>query len=225
MADPRDGRKGRGRGRAGGASGAYPERVLVRLATLEDAGVLAAAMAQVADDGDWLATQAPVDLPAAELRFQTAAVSPAHALWVLEDDDGRVAGCLGLHPTHATGVATLGMFVLGSARGRGGGRALLEAGLAHARSAELHKVELEVWPENARAIGLYARTGFAVEGLRRDHYRRRDGSLRSALMMGLAVGSATADPVGPAVGGPVLDAGAPTSAEPGEDEVGGGSGD
>ncbi|MCA1690134.1 MAG: GNAT family N-acetyltransferase [Actinobacteria bacterium] len=124
----------------------------VRLATLEDAELLAAAMARVAEEADWLATQAPVDLPAAELRFETAAVSPAHSLWVLEDA-GRVVGCLGLHPTHATGVATLGMFVLGSARGRGGGRALVEAALAHARAAELHKVELEVWPENARAIG------------------------------------------------------------------------
>jgi putative acetyltransferase len=199
--------------------------VLVRLATLEDAGVLAAAMAQVADDGDWLATQAPVDLPAAELRFQTAAVSPAHALWVLEDDDGRVAGCLGLHPTHATGVATLGMFVLGSARGRGGGRALLEAGLAHARSAELHKVELEVWPENARAIGLYARSGFVVEGLRRDHYRRRDGSLRSALIMGISVAAATADATYPMVRLPLFDSGDPTLAERVDDELAAGFGD
>jgi putative acetyltransferase len=199
--------------------------VRVRLATLEDAGVLAAAMAQVADEADWLATQAPVDVPAAELRFQTAAVSPAHALWVLEDPGGRVAGCLGLHPTHARGVATLGMFVLGAARGRGGGRALLEAALAHARAAELHKVELEVWPENARAIGLYARSGFVVEGLRRDHYRRRDGSLRSALIMGISVAAATADATYPTVRLPLFDSGDPTLAERVDDELAAGFGD
>jgi CheY-like chemotaxis protein len=59
----------------------------------------------------------------------------------------------------------------------------VEAMLEHARSCGAHKVELEVWPDNARAIALYVSAGFEVEGLRRDHYRRRDGSLRSALLM------------------------------------------
>lgn len=40
-----------------------------------------------------------------------------------------------------------------------------------------------MWTDNARAIALYASAGFAVEGVRRDHYRRRDGSLRSTLLM------------------------------------------
>jgi putative acetyltransferase len=160
--------------------------VLVRLATVEDADSLAAAMAEVAAEGDWLATQAPVDLAEAALRFHTAAVSPSHSLWVLERD-GRVAGCAGLHPTVAVGVASLSMLVLARARGQGGGRALVAAALEHGRASALHKVELEVWTSNARAIAFYARAGFAVEGLRRDHYRRRDGSLRSALIMALAV--------------------------------------
>ena len=30
---------------------------------------------------------------------------------------------------------------------------------------------------------LYATSGFEVEGLKRDRYRRKDGSLRSALLM------------------------------------------
>lgn len=34
-----------------------------------------------------------------------------------------------------------------------------------------------------QTVALYARSGFAVEGFRRDHYRRRDGSLRSTLLM------------------------------------------
>ncbi len=39
-----------------------------------------------------------------------------------------------------------------------------------------------VWPDNA-AIMLYRSAGFQEEGLRREHYRRLDGSLRSALIM------------------------------------------
>lgn len=77
----------------------------------------------------------------------------------------------------------LGMAILAEARGRGGGRALLNAILEHARPAGAHKVELEVWVDNARTIALCASVGFEVEGLRRDHYRRRNGQLRSALIM------------------------------------------
>jgi RimJ/RimL family protein N-acetyltransferase len=81
------------------------------------------------------------------------------------------------------GVFSLAMAILPQARGKGGGRSLLEAVMQHARAAGAHKVELEVFPHNARAIAVYAAAGFEVEGIRRDHYRRRDGTLRSTLMM------------------------------------------
>jgi RimJ/RimL family protein N-acetyltransferase len=104
------------------------------------------------------------------------------ALWVLEDDES-VVGIAGLHQTRAPGVMSLGMAIVTRARGRGGGRMLLEAVLDHARAAALRKVELEVFTDNAPAIGLYARHGFEVEGLRRRHHRRADGSVRDALLM------------------------------------------
>ncbi len=67
---------------------------------------------------------------------------------------------------------------------------LVERALRWAREEpEAHKVELEVWPENERAIALYEALGFEHEGLRRNHYRRRDGSLRSAVLMAIAVGA------------------------------------
>jgi putative acetyltransferase len=75
------------------------------------------------------------------------------------------------------------MAILHEARGQGGGRALLEAILEHAQTTGAHKVELEVWIDNARAIALYASAGFEVEGLRPNHYRRCDGHLRSSLVM------------------------------------------
>jgi putative acetyltransferase len=59
----------------------------------------------------------------------------------------------------------------------------LESIVEHASSRGAHKVELEVWIDNVRAIALYTSAGFEVEGLRRDHYRRRDGRLKSALIM------------------------------------------
>ena len=40
-----------------------------------------------------------------------------------------------------------------------------------------------MWPDNEPAVALYSSAGFEREGLRRDHYRRRDGSLRSSVLM------------------------------------------
>ena len=92
-------------------------------------------------------------------------------MWVL-CDGGRVVGTT-TALERVTGVLSLGMMLLPEARGRGGGRALLDAVLEHARGAGAHKVDLEVWPDNGRAITLYAAAGFTVEGLRDRHYRRR----------------------------------------------------
>jgi ribosomal protein S18 acetylase RimI-like enzyme len=98
-----------------------------------------------------------------------------------------VVGNAGLHES-VPGVVYFGMAILPEARGQGGGRALLAAILEHARSRGIHKVELEVWPDNGRAIALYTSAGFEFEGLRRDHYRRRDGTLRSAIVMARLLG-------------------------------------
>lgn len=143
---------------------------------------MARVMAVVAEEG-LIATEPPVDLAARAERFRTKIEAEgAAAMWVLEDG-GSVVGTAGIQESGAPGVLSLGMAILPEARGRGGGRALLEAIVEHARCSGAHKLELEVWPDNAPAIGLYASAGFEIEGYRRDHYRRRDGSLRSALLM------------------------------------------
>jgi RimJ/RimL family protein N-acetyltransferase len=157
--------------------------MLVRRATPQDADAFAAVVAAVAAEDRWIGTEPPVDVAQRAARLRTL-LAEGDTLWVLEDDSGAVVGTLGLHATGVEGVAALGMCIVEHARGRGGGHAFMKTALAHARAdPALHKVELEVWPDNARAIALYERYGFAVEGLRRDHYRRRDGSLRSSLIM------------------------------------------
>jgi RimJ/RimL family protein N-acetyltransferase len=139
-------------------------------------------LAAVAEE-NFIATQPPVDLEQRAARFREIIErgDPA-AIWILEDDDGRQVGHAVVEES-VRGVLTLGMAILADARGRGGGRALLDAVQRHARAVGAHKISLEVWTDNARAISLYAAAGFEVEGLRRDHYRRRDGTLRSALIM------------------------------------------
>jgi RimJ/RimL family protein N-acetyltransferase len=154
----------------------------VRAARSEDTEAMALIMAAVAEEGS-IATEPPVDVAVFAKRFQNILDgSGRDAIWVLEAD-GRVVGIAGALESGPPGVLSLGMAILQEARGQGGGRTLIEAILAHARSSGAHKIELEVWPDNARAISLYVTAGFEVEGMRRNHYLRRDGSLRSTLLM------------------------------------------
>ena len=148
----------------------------------EDAEGFAAVVAAVAAEDRWIATQPPVDVAAFAERVRGTLEQGDDVLWVLEDEGG-IVGTLGLHTTRARGVLSLGMCIVEHARGRGGGRALVAAALEHAQASPAHKVELEAWPDNERAIALYRSFGFEVEGERRLHYRRRDGTLRSSLIM------------------------------------------
>ena len=66
-----------------------------------------------------------------------------------------------------TGV--LGIGVLSSYRGQGIGKALLETTLNAAKNKGLTRIELYVRTDNERAIKLYEKFGFVVEGVLRKH--------------------------------------------------------
>ena len=153
----------------------------VRPATLDDVAPMARAMKVIADEGRWIATESSATIEDLEARFRGGVETDGHFLFALIDG-GELVGAVGLHPSRTAGVLALGMWILPEWRGRGGGRMLVEAALA-ARPASAHKIELEVFPDNEVAIGLYRSVGFEEEGLRRDHHRRGDGSLRSTLIM------------------------------------------
>jgi putative acetyltransferase len=107
--------------------------------------------------------------------------------WVAEVD-GRVVGTAGLH--RDWGRADLFMWVLRDHRGTGIGTALLDATLAWARAdPDVFKVTLQHWPHNVAAHALYRRAGFVQEGYLHAHWRRADGSLWDAVVMGLGVGT------------------------------------
>jgi RimJ/RimL family protein N-acetyltransferase len=70
-------------------------------------------------------------------------------------------------PIHAhTGV--LGMALLPPFRGQGIGAELIRRSLAAAKAFGFHRVELTVREDNANAVALYKKFGFATEGLQRD---------------------------------------------------------
>jgi len=74
-----------------------------------------------------------------------------------------------------THCGTLGMGVTASARGRGIGRKLIDAGLAEADKLGIDRVELLVLGSNIVARTLYESAGFTLEGIKR-RARRLDGT-------------------------------------------------
>jgi RimJ/RimL family protein N-acetyltransferase len=160
-----------------------PPAVTVRPATPADVDTLVAMLAEVAAEGRWIGTEAPVDVERRRRRM-VEDVEGEDAIVLVAEADGTPVGQLGLHLARY-GVADLGMAVATGWRGRGVGTALMAEAVARARTAGAHKIALQVWPHNAAAIALYERFGFQREGYLTRHYRRRSGELWDAIIMGL----------------------------------------
>jgi ribosomal protein S18 acetylase RimI-like enzyme len=78
--------------------------------------------------------------------------------------------------------ATLAIGVLQSHWSKGVGRALIDEAVARSVQAGVTRLELTVHTTNTRAISLYQRTGFEVEGLRRQSLRVRGQYVDEYLM-------------------------------------------
>jgi RimJ/RimL family protein N-acetyltransferase len=157
--------------------------VLVRPARERDLDAIVELFVEVAAEGRWIGTEAPVDRDRRRRRLASS-LEEERSVVLVAEAGGRIVGQLGMELA-GYGVAELGMLVAEGWRGRGVGSVLLREGIAWARGAGAHKVALQVWPHNAAAIALYEKFGFQREGLLRRHYRRRNGELWDAVVMGL----------------------------------------
>jgi RimJ/RimL family protein N-acetyltransferase len=157
--------------------------VVVRPAREQDLDAIVELFVEVAAEGRWIGTEPPVDRDRRRRRLAETLDQDREVVLVAEAG-GRIVGQLGMDLA-GYGVADLGMLVSEGWRGRGVGSALLRAGIEWARGAGAHKVALQVWPHNAAALALYEKFGFQREGLLRGHYRRRNGELWDAIVMGL----------------------------------------
>ncbi len=100
-------------------------------------------------------------------------------LLLVAERAGEIVGSSGLHPTgpaiRRRHVLSLGISVSQEAQGQGVGSALMQAMCDYAdRWMGVLRIELTVYVDNARAIALYRKFGFAMEG-RHVGYALRDG--------------------------------------------------
>jgi RimJ/RimL family protein N-acetyltransferase len=154
--------------------------IIVRPARPEDLDAALDLYADVAAEGIHVAGEAPVDKPARRKQWLES-LARADSVTLVAEVDGEIVGLAGLEGKE---VAELGMVVASGWRRRGIGTRLMEALIAWARSVGAHKISLHVWPHNAAALRLYEKFGFEREGYLRKHYRRRNGKMWDAVVMG-----------------------------------------
>lgn len=110
-------------------------------------------------------------------RFSTPVDTQTAELQLLAFDGERLVGSAGLHPTgpalRRRHVMSFGMGVLPEAQGLGVGKALVAALIRQADDwLGVLRLELTVFVDNERAIGLYERFGFQHEGRMRAYAMR-----------------------------------------------------
>jgi RimJ/RimL family protein N-acetyltransferase len=159
---------------------------IVRPALEDDLDVLVDQTWAVAAEGRWIGAEVPFDRDARRARLATLITGESSTMLVADTAPTGGPGVVG-HISVAIapyGVAEIGMLIAEGWRGQGLGRTLLGAAIAWAAANGAHKMALEVWPHNTAALRLYSAAGFVEEGRKRRHYRRRNGELWDALLMG-----------------------------------------
>jgi phosphinothricin acetyltransferase len=114
-----------------------------------------------------------------------AARLPAHR-FVAEDSDGVVLGWVAVSPVSSrpvyAGVVEHSVYVASDARGRGVGRALLDALIASTEAAGIWTIQSGVFPENTASLALHERAGFRVVGTR-ERVGRHHGQWRDVVLI------------------------------------------
>ncbi|HJW70622.1 MAG TPA: GNAT family N-acetyltransferase [Candidatus Binatia bacterium] len=131
-----------------------------------------AMFATVAAEGRWVGTEGGFDQDRRAAMYAESLANPSSHRFLIAVAGGEI-----IASAHAQlapyGVAEIGMAIAADWRSRGLGGRLLDALLIEACDLGAHKVVLQVWPHNRRAIRLYASRGFVIEGRLVRHYRRR----------------------------------------------------
>ncbi len=135
---------------------------------------------------DWHEPPRSLQQREAEFDAQQADPDPATVALIIEAE-GRVVGDVNLfHYDAKNRNASIGLSIWRREdRDRGYGtdamRALMRWGF---REFNLHRIELSVAPENERALHVYAKLGFALEGRRRES-AYADGRYNDEVIMGV----------------------------------------
>ena len=107
---------------------------------------------------------------------------------LVAERDGEVCGWIAVAPVSRRavyrGVVEHSLYVAGTVRGSGIGRALLDALVAAAPSHGIWTIQTSLFEENAASLALHRAAGFRLVG-RRERIAQLDGEWRDALLLEL----------------------------------------
>ena len=175
-----------------------PPDVRMRAAGPDDAAALLQLKQRLDQETSFMLLEAgerDASVPTLAGELESAARS-GNSVVIVAETGGELAGYIELtggtfHRNQATAYVVIG--VLAAAGGRGVGRGLLEEAKRWAVAHGVHRLELTVMAHNHRAIRLYERTGFSIEG-RRSECLLIDGQFIDELYMAMVLPQAPAGP-------------------------------
>ncbi len=110
-----------------------------------------------------------------------------HLFLVAETEEGKLAGfcrCEGSTLKRLSHKVEFGICILKEYWGYGIGKSLMQETLAWADSNNIKKITLNVLETNEKAITLYQKSGFLVEGILRNDKLLSDGKYYNTVVMG-----------------------------------------
>jgi L-amino acid N-acyltransferase YncA len=164
-----------------------------RAAGLEDAAAIARIYGEGIDDG--LATFETRPRRADEV---ASWVEEGFPLVVVEDERGAVVAWASAPPYRPrreayAGVAEFSVYVARGERGRGAGRAAMEALVRETESRGFWKLVSRIFPENEASLALCRALGFREVGVYRRH-AKLDGEWRDVVIVERLLAAAASDP-------------------------------
>jgi putative acetyltransferase len=138
---------------------------------------------EVAEERRWIGTEPPIPRERWRKGFENSLDDEYCVNLVAVDGADRLIGQLDARGREDR-PAEIGMAVAKEWRGCGVGTELMHGCFKWARERGIHKLTLQVWPHNEAALRLYEKFGFEREGVLRGHYRRQNGELWDAIVMG-----------------------------------------
>ena len=163
--------------------------VLIRAAHFSDATALFnLAKTGVNEDCFQLLTRDEFQLSVASEKawIETYSGDP-NKLIIVAEIDGTIVGQLDFtngSPHRASHVGELEMLVKKEFRGQGVGQNLVMALISWAsKNNDIEKIGLSVHSTNSRAIALYEKTGFKIEGIQKNELKYENGCYVDVLLM------------------------------------------
>jgi phosphinothricin acetyltransferase len=105
---------------------------------------------------------------------------------LVAEENGEVLGRAALSPVSDrcvyAGVAEVSVYVKATARGRGGGSALLAALITESEANGIWTLTAGIFPENTPSVHIHKRAGFRILGVR-ERIGMLNGQWRDALLM------------------------------------------